>query len=61
MNVDVLSDNPSWRWYLLIGGVLLLLTVAVWLSSKFTNIERWVENQAEQLINGRQKKETLMW
>ncbi|GLB06206.1 hypothetical protein AtubIFM57258_001503 [Aspergillus tubingensis] len=61
MNVDILSDNPSWRWYPLIGGVLLLLTVAVWLSSKFTNIERWVENQAEQLINGRQKKETLVW
>lgn len=38
MNVDVLSDNPSWRWYPLIGGVLLLLTVAVWLSSKFTNV-----------------------
>ncbi|GKZ29624.1 hypothetical protein AbraIFM66950_005778 [Aspergillus brasiliensis] len=61
MNVDILSDNPSWRWYPLIGGVLVLLTVAVWLSTKFTNVERWVETQAEEIINGRRKKETLVW
>ncbi|PWY73119.1 hypothetical protein BO94DRAFT_549919 [Aspergillus sclerotioniger CBS 115572] len=38
MNVDILENNPSWRWYPLFGGVLLLLTVAVWVWSKFTNV-----------------------
>lgn len=38
MNVDVLKNDPSWRWYPLVGGVLLLLTLIVWISSKFTNV-----------------------
>ena len=38
MNIDLLQDNPSWRWYPLFGGVLLLLTVAVWVWSKYTNV-----------------------
>jgi hypothetical protein len=38
MNVDLLKDDPSWRWYPLVGGVLLLLTVIAWLLSKFTNV-----------------------
>lgn len=42
MNVDVLKNDPSWRWYPLVGGVLLLLTLAVWISSKFTNVSNFV-------------------
>ncbi|PLN84302.1 ankyrin repeat-containing domain protein [Aspergillus taichungensis] len=40
MNVDVLKNDPSWRWYPLVGGVLLLLTLVVWISSKFTNVDQ---------------------
>ncbi|PLB43650.1 ankyrin [Aspergillus steynii IBT 23096] len=49
MNVDILADNPSWRWYPLVGGTLLLLTVATWLVSKFTHMDRWVESKAQRL------------
>ena len=38
MNVDILRDNPTWRWYPLVGGCLLLFTVTVWVSTKFTNV-----------------------
>ncbi|PYI08660.1 hypothetical protein BO78DRAFT_428018 [Aspergillus sclerotiicarbonarius CBS 121057] len=60
MDVDILQNDPSWRWYPLFGGVLLLLTVAVWVSSKFTNMEQWVETRAEQMVSrGRRKKDGL--
>ncbi|KAF9885096.1 hypothetical protein FE257_000736 [Aspergillus nanangensis] len=38
MNVDILAKNPSWRWYPLVGGTLLLLAFSVWIFSKFTNV-----------------------
>lgn len=50
MNVDLLKDDPSWRWYPLVGGILLLLTVIAWLLSKFTNIEMWAERKAELIM-----------
>ncbi|GIK04498.1 hypothetical protein Aspvir_008581 [Aspergillus viridinutans] len=50
MNVDLLKDDPPWRWYPLVGGILLLLTVIAWLLSKFTNIEMWAERRAELIM-----------
>lgn len=38
MNVDILRDDPTWRWYPLVGGGLLLLTVAVWVATKFFDV-----------------------
>jgi hypothetical protein len=31
MNVNILAENPDWRWYLLFAGASLLLTTAGWL------------------------------
>ncbi|CAH0004853.1 unnamed protein product [Clonostachys byssicola] len=36
MNIDLLKDNPDWRWFLLIGGIFLSLTFTGWLVFKFT-------------------------
>jgi hypothetical protein len=38
MNVDVLRDNPSWKWYILFGGGCMLLTFTGWLLFKFTTV-----------------------
>ncbi|KAF4947140.1 hypothetical protein FSARC_14045 [Fusarium sarcochroum] len=43
MNVDILENNPDWRWYLLFVGSILLLTITGWLFSKYFEAERWVE------------------
>ncbi|RYC89300.1 hypothetical protein BFJ63_vAg7902 [Fusarium oxysporum f. sp. narcissi] len=34
MNVNLLSNNPDWRWYILVAGVVLTLTVGGWLIFK---------------------------
>ncbi|KAK2690543.1 hypothetical protein QWA68_010254 [Fusarium oxysporum] len=34
MNVNLLSNNPDWRWYILVAGVVLTLTVVGWLIFK---------------------------
>lgn len=47
MNVDILEDNPSWRWYPLIGGMLLLLSVASWVFFKFINVSLKLEVSTE--------------
>ncbi|KAA8651885.1 uncharacterized protein ATNIH1004_000783 [Aspergillus tanneri] len=38
MNVDILADNPTWLWYPLVGGSLLLMTVATWLAFKLNSV-----------------------
>ncbi|CAG7939810.1 unnamed protein product [Penicillium salamii] len=35
MNVDLLQNNPDWKWYLLFGGLSLILTGTLWMASKF--------------------------
>ncbi|PYH87037.1 hypothetical protein BO82DRAFT_349574 [Aspergillus uvarum CBS 121591] len=62
MNVDILADNPSWRWYPLIGGVLLLLSVASWVFFKFINMEQWLERRVEDMARsaGHSKKDPLL-
>ncbi|KAE8371733.1 hypothetical protein BDV26DRAFT_275464 [Aspergillus bertholletiae] len=44
MNVDILKDDPSWYWFLLIGGSLSLLTVITWVGARFTRLETWLEH-----------------
>lgn len=34
MNVNLLQDNPDWRWYILFGCLSLVMTVAIWVLSK---------------------------
>ncbi|KAJ5538533.1 hypothetical protein N7494_008012 [Penicillium frequentans] len=34
MNVNLLQDNPDWRWYILFGGLTLVFTAALWLITK---------------------------
>ncbi|KAK4113096.1 hypothetical protein N656DRAFT_778619 [Canariomyces notabilis] len=31
MNIDLLKDNPDWRWYVLFGGTFLMITFVGWL------------------------------
>lgn len=38
MNVDILESNPDWRWYLLLSGACLTLTVVAWLLSKYCEV-----------------------
>ncbi|KAK1144042.1 hypothetical protein N8T08_005952 [Aspergillus melleus] len=53
MNVDILADNPSWRWYPLVGGTLLLLTVITWLVFKFIKMDRWMGSKTQRLKESR--------
>jgi hypothetical protein len=34
MNVNILKDNPDWRWYILFGRAFLILTIVGWLGFK---------------------------
>jgi drug/metabolite transporter (DMT)-like permease len=34
MNVNLLQDNPDWRWYILFGVLSLVITAILWLISK---------------------------
>ncbi|KAG8349560.1 hypothetical protein FVEN_g12258 [Fusarium venenatum] len=43
MNVNILEDNPDWRWYLLFVSTILFLTIAVWLLFKYLKIETEVQ------------------
>ncbi|KAB8261316.1 ankyrin repeat-containing domain protein [Aspergillus pseudonomiae] len=44
MNVDILKDDPSWWWFLVIGGSLTFLTVVSWVGARFTRVETWLEH-----------------
>ncbi|TGZ80709.1 ankyrin [Ascodesmis nigricans] len=46
MNVDLLSKNTSWRWYLALSVPTLLLVLLTWLLFKYVPIEKWVEKKA---------------
>ena len=34
MNVNLLENNPDWRWYILFGMLSFVFTGALWLVSK---------------------------
>ena len=34
MNVNLLENNPDWRWYILFGALSFVFTGALWLVSK---------------------------
>ena len=38
MNVNLLADNPDWKWYLVIGASSLLLTLAIWVIFKLNSV-----------------------
>jgi hypothetical protein len=38
MNVDILANNPDWRWYLLFLSVSLLIIFLGWLIFKYCNV-----------------------
>lgn len=38
MNVNVLKDNPDWRWFLLFVLVVLFLAITGWLTFKYTSV-----------------------
>lgn len=44
MNVDILKNDPSWYWFLLIGGSLTMITVFTWIGARFTRFETWLEH-----------------
>ncbi|KAK7215492.1 hypothetical protein V2G26_003495 [Clonostachys chloroleuca] len=46
MNINLLQDNPDWRWFLLIGGICLSLSFTGWLTFKFSSLEEILEKAA---------------
>jgi hypothetical protein len=36
--VDLLQDNPDWRWYILVVAVLLITTLTGWLVFKYNPV-----------------------
>lgn len=38
MNVNILENNPDWRWFMLFLGCLLIVTVVVWLLFKYGQV-----------------------
>lgn len=34
MNVNLIEDNPDWRWYLLFAGGFLVLSLFGWIFTK---------------------------
>ncbi|RII24236.1 hypothetical protein CUC08_Gglean011241 [Alternaria sp. MG1] len=35
MNVNILKDNPDWRWFFLAGSICLVSTICAWLIFKY--------------------------
>lgn len=35
MNVNLLENNPSWKWYLIVAAPLLVLVLGVWILFKY--------------------------
>ncbi|KAI0112559.1 hypothetical protein GGR51DRAFT_45867 [Nemania sp. FL0031] len=51
MNVDILSDDPSWWWYFPIAGGFILLTFGVWIFFKrFHTLEGRLERYFAWLV-----------
>ncbi|CAI9631388.1 unnamed protein product [Alternaria burnsii] len=50
MNVNILKDNPDWRWFLLAASICLVSTICGWLIFKYCPIESWIERKAEKRI-----------
>ncbi|KAB2105292.1 hypothetical protein AG0111_0g7058 [Alternaria gaisen] len=50
MNVNILKDNPDWRWFLLAAGICLVSTICGWLIFKYCPIESWIERKAGKRI-----------
>ncbi|RAR13372.1 ankyrin repeat-containing protein [Stemphylium lycopersici] len=44
MNVNLLKNNPDWRWALLVAGVCLVSTMCAWLLFKFSKIGSWLDD-----------------
>lgn len=38
MNIDLLENNPSWTWYPIVSGGLIILTISGWLLYKISSV-----------------------
>jgi hypothetical protein len=56
MNVDILHDDPSWRWFLVWGIVVQFLVMAVWGLFKFTAFEDWLHTICERGLEAWSRK-----
>lgn len=63
MNVDVLRNNPDWRWYIFFVAVILLVTLMGWLIFKYNpvskpslKIEHWIEQKTYGLLHSRKRQ-----
>ncbi|KAF4929095.1 putative ankyrin repeat protein [Colletotrichum viniferum] len=54
MNIDILSDDPPWYWYLPFAGVTILLTSAVWLIFKYSRLEDMIERSMGRVLSRKQ-------
>ncbi|PVH91367.1 hypothetical protein DM02DRAFT_664071 [Periconia macrospinosa] len=51
MNVDLLQDNPDWRWFVLVVGALLMINLMIWVVIKSNpNIELWFERRMREML-----------
>ncbi|KAH6869122.1 hypothetical protein B0T10DRAFT_569067 [Thelonectria olida] len=53
MNVNLFQDNPDWRWYILVAGSIVVLTIAVWLIFKCIPVRGHPEDMNSSLISGK--------
>jgi hypothetical protein len=58
MNVNLLQNNPDWKWYLLFGGLSLILTGALWMGSKLFPVRTTVLNYWSGMLISLQKQIT---
>ncbi|KAK8067080.1 ankyrin repeat protein [Apiospora hydei] len=50
MNIDILAENPDWRWCLLTTISLLALTFLGWIFLKVYQVETWAKSNIEEPI-----------
>ncbi|KAH4081955.1 hypothetical protein HBH46_223240 [Parastagonospora nodorum] len=50
MNVNVLTNDPDWRWALLSTGICTTSTMSAWLIFRFFPIELWLEEKVGERI-----------
>lgn len=52
MNINLLEDNPDWKWYILFGCVSLVITGVLWLFSKWIPVRTLVRTVLDYITAG---------
>lgn len=52
MNINLLEDNPDWKWYILFGCVSLVITGVLWLFSKWIPVRTLIRIALDYITAG---------